>query len=61
MKSILEILQEVCPDNDYENSDNFIEDELLDSLDIMELIDLLEKELNVTIEPISVLPENLFR
>ena len=57
-KKILEMLAELRPEFDYENSSNFVEDGLLDSFDIVSLTTMLEEYFNVTIDGMSIVPEN---
>lgn len=58
-KRILEILENILPENDYTTSDNFIDDGLLDSFDITMLIRKLEDEYNIKIK-ISEINANNF-
>ncbi len=55
---ILDILSEIRPEFDFEESRDFIEDGYLDSFDIVTVIDELEKAFNVVIDGIEVIPEN---
>jgi acyl carrier protein len=55
---ILEILQETRPESDFSNSDDFITGALLDSFDIVVLVDELENKFGVKIEGVKILPEN---
>ena len=57
-KKILEMLAEIRPEFDYENSSNFVEDGLLDSFDIVSLTTMLEEYFKVTIDGMSIVPEN---
>ena len=57
MSKILEILQKNCPETDFECSTNFIEDELLDSFDIMSIVCDLEEKYNIEIDGMDILPE----
>lgn len=57
-KKILEMLAELRPEFDYENSINFVEDGLLDSFDIVSLTTMLEEYFKVTIDGMSIVPEN---
>ena len=57
-KKILEILREIQPAGDFENSNDFIKDELLDSFDVIELVSNLESEYSVVIDGLDILPEN---
>jgi acyl carrier protein len=58
MENIKEILKEVRSDVDFNSSENFIEDELLDSLDIIKLISLLDNTFEISIEAEDIVPEN---
>lgn len=55
---IFEMLAELRPEFDYKNSQNFIEDGLLDSFDIVSLTTMLEEFFKVTIDGMSIVPEN---
>lgn len=57
-KKILEMLAELRPEFDYENSSNFVEDGLLDSFDIVSLTTMLEDYFKVKIDGMSIVPEN---
>ena len=58
MENIKEILKEIRSDVDFNSSENFIEDELLDSLDIIKLISLLDNTFGISIEAEDIVPEN---
>lgn len=55
---ILQILQEIHPGIDYAGSMDFIEDELLDSFDVIELVSCIEETFKVSIDGLEILPEN---
>ena len=55
---ILEILTELRPEFNYEDSDNFIEDGLLDSFDIIALCSKLEEKYQIKIDWVDILPES---
>ena len=57
-KKILEMLAELRPEFDYKSSSNFIDDGLLDSFDIVSLTTMLEEHFKVTIDGMSIVPEN---
>ena len=57
-EKIFEMLAELRPEFDYKNSLNFIEDGLLDSFDIVSLTTMLEEFFKVTIDGMSIVPEN---
>lgn len=49
-EKIREILYSIRPDGDFDHSDNFWDDGYLDSLDIMELVEGLEKTYQIEID-----------
>lgn len=53
-EKIMEILSGLRPECDFENSDNYIEDGLLDSMDIVALVDSVEEEYGITIPGIAI-------
>ena len=55
---ILEILREVNEDADFESSLDFIEDGLMDSFEIVNLVSKLEDTFSVEIRGIDIVPEN---
>lgn len=58
MEKILEILQEIRPEFDFEESTNFIEDGYLDSFDITTLVADLEDEFDCLIDGFNVKADN---
>lgn len=48
-EKIMEILTGLRPECDFENSENFIEDGMLDSLDVVSLVDSVEEEYGIVI------------
>lgn len=59
-EKIFEMLTELRPEFDYRDSENFIEDGLLDSFDIVSLIAMLEEKFSVKIDGLDIVPENFF-
>jgi acyl carrier protein len=58
MERIKKILNKIEVDADFKNSKNFIEDGLLDSLDIMTLVEALEDTFDIEVKGIDIVPEN---
>jgi acyl carrier protein len=58
MNDIMEMLEELRPEFDFTESDNFIEDGLLDSFDIISLSNMLEEKYGITIDGLDIVPEN---
>lgn len=56
--SILEALKRVNEDVDFEGSEDFIEEGLLDSFDIVTLVEELEDEFDIEISGADIVPEN---
>ena len=57
-EEILEILNELNPNADFDNSSNYVEEGLLDSLQVLELIDILCDKYDIVIEPEDIDPDN---
>ena len=57
-ETLLEMLVELEPEIDFEKSDNYLEEGLLDSFDIIELISMVEDRFEVLIDGMDVLPEH---
>lgn len=58
MMSILEILSNVRDDVDFTASDNFIDDGLLDSFDIVTLVEEIEEQFGIEMKGSDIVPEN---
>ncbi len=58
MDKLLNILESIKPDVDYENNENLIDGHFLDSLSILSLIAELEEEFDITIPTVEIIPEN---
>jgi acyl carrier protein len=55
---ILRILSEIRPEFDFTESVNFIEQGMLDSLDVVSLVTALDSEFGISIDGMDILPEN---
>jgi len=58
MDEILEILNELHPDVDFENEEGLVDKRILDSLDIVTLVSEIDDRLDVTIPAEEIIPEN---
>ena len=58
MDELLEILQDIDPDNDYENDKRLIDDGHLDSLSLLQLVTELEDNFEIQITPNELIPAN---
>lgn len=57
-EKILEILQDLRPELDFTESNDFIEDAYLDSFDMIALVSALDKEFGISILGEDIIPEN---
>ena len=57
-EKIISILSELRPEFDFTESVNFIEEGMLDSFDIVNLVDELETQFDFKIDGTDVIPEN---
>lgn len=55
---IIKILTEIRPEFDFSQSVNFIENGMLDSFDVVNLVTVLDEEFKVSIDGMDILPEN---
>jgi len=58
LEDVIEILQDVEEDVDYENCTTLIDDRVLDSFDILSIISALNDEFDISIPAKDVIPEN---
>lgn len=58
MEKLLEILNDIQPDADYETCTTLIDDEVLDSFAILSIVGELEEAFDVEITPVDIVPEN---
>ncbi len=54
----MKILSELRPEFDFNESLNFIEEGMLDSFDIINLVTTLDSEFGISIDGMDVLPDN---
>ena len=57
-EKVIEILTELRPEFDFTEDVNFIEEGMLDSFDVVSLVDEIESAFGVAISGSDVLPEN---
>ena len=56
--TIMEILEDLRPDVDFEKETKLIDDKILESFDIVSLVSELSDEFDITIRPKDLVPEN---
>lgn len=55
---LIEILEDIQPEVDYETCTTLIDDHYLNSLAIISLVAELEEEFDITIPTVEIIPEN---
>ena len=55
-EQIIEILEDIQPEADYETCQTLIDDHILTSLDVLSLVAELEDEFDVTIPTVEIIP-----
>lgn len=58
MDELMQILEELRPDVDFENEKQLIADGILESFDIVALVGELNEEFDIAIKPNDLVPEN---
>lgn len=58
MDKLLEILEEIQPDVDFETCETLIDDGMLDSFAILSIVSELQDEFDIMITPAEIVPEN---
>ena len=57
-EELIELLEEIQPDADFENCDTLIDDGILDSFAILSIVSELQDTYDITITPADIIPEN---
>lgn len=57
-EKVIKILSELRPEFDFNDSINFMEEGMLDSFDIINLVTALDEEFGISIDGLDVLPDN---
>ena len=58
MEELLEVLKKVKPGVDFENNHNLIDEEILDSFDIVSIVAAINDEFDIQITAKDIVPEN---
>ena len=58
MEELMEILENLRPDVDFENETALVTDEILQSFDIVSLVGEIDSVFDVEITPVDLIPEN---
>ena len=57
-EKLMEVLQDMRPDIDFENETSLVTGKVLDSIDIVALIGAIDEEFDIKIKPAHMKPEN---
>lgn len=57
-EQVLEILKDIRPEFEFEGVENFFEEGMLDSFDLMTLVSTLDERFGIKIDGTDILPEN---
>ncbi|MCR4989593.1 MAG: acyl carrier protein [Lachnospiraceae bacterium] len=58
MEELIELLSEVKEDVDFENETSLVDDGILDSFDILQIISALNDEYDISIPASEIIPKN---
>jgi acyl carrier protein len=58
MEELLNILEELKPDVDFKSEQGLIDNAILDSFDIVQLVGTLKETFDIDITPADIVPEN---
>lgn len=58
MEEFMKLLEDICPDVEFEDCDTLIDDGYLDSFAILSIVSELQDEYDITITPAEIIPEN---
>ena len=58
MEELIELLNGIKPEVDFENNEHLIDDEELDSFDIVTIVAAINDQFDVEIKPGDIIPEN---
>lgn len=58
MDELMEILEEICPDVDFEKENKLVDDKILSSFDILSIISEISDAFDITLTPAEIIPEN---
>ena len=58
MEELMELLEEICPDVDFENEKALVDDKILSSFDILSIVSEISDAYDVKITTAEVIPQN---
>lgn len=58
MEKLMELLEEMRPDIDFASEKKLVTDRLLESFDIISLVNEIDDEFDIKVKPADLIPEN---
>lgn len=58
MEELMEILEDVCPDVEFESETALIDDKILSSFDVISIVSELSETFGIRITPAEIIPDN---
>lgn len=58
MEELMEILEEIRPDVDFEQEETLVDDKILSSFDILSIISEISDAFDITLTPAEIIPSN---
>jgi acyl carrier protein len=58
MEELMEILEDVCPDVDFENETALVDDKIFSSFDILSIVSEISETFGIKLTPAEIIPEN---
>ena len=58
MEELMEILEDICPDVDFEEEQALVDDRVISSFEILSIISELNAHVGITLTPAEIIPEN---
>lgn len=55
---LIELLKSVRPESDFAKSEDFLEDGLLDSFDMLTLVSTIDEAFDISIDGLDIVPDN---
>lgn len=58
MDELMEILEDICPEVDFDMETALVDDKILSSFDILSIISEISDAFDITLTPAEIIPEN---
>ena len=58
MEELMEILEDICPDVDFENETSLIDGKVISSFEILSIISEISETFGIKLTPAEIIPEN---